>query len=318
MAAAGRAGRGAAGDPRLRRGAPRPQARQRAAGHRRAAGDRLRHLPRRRRDRADGGRGGVRHARLHVTRAGRGPAAPGPRATCSRWAAWSATRRRGRDRSAPGRRPPSCTGSCTPSPSWTGCRPRLREIVAGCLAKDPAARPTPRALSAMIAGRDAGHRAVRGGVLAVLGGRLIGAYQARLEQETRAGPAEGFSWAARHAPADHAVGPGARPAGVAGPGAAGAAAPVRPLPGSSRGAALARTPGRGAGAGAARVPGSQAHRLSQRGYGASQYPEPQRLRARARRRRRAVPQRAGRLPAAAPVGRAPRRRCPPACSPRSG
>ena len=73
VAAAGRAGRGAAGDPRLRRGAPRPQARQRAAGHRRAAGDRLRHRARRRRHLADGGRGGVRHAGLHVAGAGRGP-----------------------------------------------------------------------------------------------------------------------------------------------------------------------------------------------------------------------------------------------------
>ena len=68
----GRAGRGPAGDTCLRGGAPRPQARQRAAGRRRAAGDRLRHLPRRRRNRADGGRSGVRHAGFHVTRAGRG------------------------------------------------------------------------------------------------------------------------------------------------------------------------------------------------------------------------------------------------------
>jgi len=37
-----------------------------------------------------------------------------------------------------------------------GMPPRLREIVSGCLAKDPAARPTPRALSALIAGRDLG------------------------------------------------------------------------------------------------------------------------------------------------------------------
>ena len=48
--------------------------------------------------------------------------APAPRATCSRSAAWSPTRRRARVRSAPGRRPPSCTAWCTPSRSWTGCR----------------------------------------------------------------------------------------------------------------------------------------------------------------------------------------------------
>ena len=51
---------------------------------RRAAGDRLRHLPRRRRNRAHGGRSGVRHAGLHVTRAGRGAGRRHRRATCSR------------------------------------------------------------------------------------------------------------------------------------------------------------------------------------------------------------------------------------------
>ena len=66
VAAAGRAERGAGGHPRVRGGAPGPQAGQRAAGHRRAAGDRLRDLPGHRRDGADRGRSGVRHAGLHV------------------------------------------------------------------------------------------------------------------------------------------------------------------------------------------------------------------------------------------------------------
>ena len=115
-----------------------------------------------------------------------------PRATCSRSAAWWPTRRRGRDRSAPGRRRPSCTGSCTPSPVLDRVPPRLREVIAACLAKDPAARPSLRALSGAIAGgMDApGRPRWRSGRRSVA--RLIGAYQARLEEETRsARPAEG-------------------------------------------------------------------------------------------------------------------------------
>jgi len=63
---------------------------------------------------------------------------------------------------------------------------QLREIVARCLAKDPAARPEPRALAAAIAGREhgTGPSAVAFWPRSVAS--LIGAYQARLEQETRA------------------------------------------------------------------------------------------------------------------------------------
>src|ERR1700761_7243068 len=69
--------------------------------------------------------------------------------------------------------------------------PALREVLAGCLAKDPAARPTPAALAAAIAGRqqDTGPSAVAFWPRPVA--NVIGAYQARLEQETRGSrPAE--------------------------------------------------------------------------------------------------------------------------------
>ena len=63
--------------------------------------------------------------------------------------------------------------------------PKLREVLAACLAKDPAARPTLRALSGMLAPQlDAtGPSAVAFWPSSVAG--LIGEYQARLEQETR-------------------------------------------------------------------------------------------------------------------------------------
>jgi serine/threonine protein kinase len=84
-------------------------------------------------------------------------------------------------------------------PVLDGIPAQFREVIAACLAKDPAARPTLRALSGAIAGgRDAtGPSAVAFWPPPVAG--LIGAYQARLEQETRGGgrPAETgeFSWA---------------------------------------------------------------------------------------------------------------------------
>jgi len=83
-------------------------------------------------------------------------------------------------------------------PVLGGVPPRLREVIAACLAKDPPARPPLRALTGMIAGgMDAtGPSAVAFWPSPVA--RLIGAYQARLEQETRSTrPADGgeFSWA---------------------------------------------------------------------------------------------------------------------------
>jgi hypothetical protein len=79
-AAAGRvaagAGRRAGGepqrDPRRGRGAPGPQAVERAAGRGRAAGHRLRHLPGDRIHHADASGPGRRVARVHVARAGDG------------------------------------------------------------------------------------------------------------------------------------------------------------------------------------------------------------------------------------------------------
>ncbi len=85
-------------------------------------------------------------------------------------------------------------------PVLDGVPPQFREVIAACLAKDPAARPTLRALSGAISSRldTTGPSAVAFWPSSVAG--LIGAYQARLEQETRGGgrPAEagGFSWAA--------------------------------------------------------------------------------------------------------------------------
>ena len=84
-------------------------------------------------------------------------------------------------------------------PALDGIPPRLREIVSACLAKDPAARPELRGLGAAIAdGMHAtGPSAVAFWPQSVAG--IIGAYQARLEEETRTGgppaEAEDFSWA---------------------------------------------------------------------------------------------------------------------------
>src|SRR5271163_15583 len=76
-----------------------------------------------------------------------------------------------------------------------GVPPALREILSGCLAKDPAARPTPAALAGAIArhNQDTGPSAVAFWPRPVA--NVIGAYQVRLEQETRGSrPTEEFSW----------------------------------------------------------------------------------------------------------------------------
>jgi hypothetical protein len=132
-------------------------------------------------------------------------------------------------------------------PVLDGVPPRLREVIARCLAKDPAARPSLRALSGVIAGgMDAtGLSAVAFWPSPVA--RLIGAYQARLEQETRTRPAEagGFSWAtATHrptTPSDPGRDRGAQPAGqqppaphwpYSGPGGAQASMGSQAMPGA--------------------------------------------------------------------------------------
>ena len=79
-----------------------------------------------------------------------------------------------------------------------GVPPALREIVSGCLAKDPAARPAPAALAAAIAGRDHGTGPSAVAFWPRPVANVIGAYQDRLEQAFRAAPdrpAGEFSWA---------------------------------------------------------------------------------------------------------------------------
>jgi hypothetical protein len=160
-----------------------------------------------------------------------------------------------------------------------GLPPALRPVVSACLAKDPAARPTPAALAAAIADRyhGTGPSAVAFWPRPVA--NVIGAHQARLEQETKGSgePAEEFSWAsAAHPATTPAAGaPGA--AGAAGP--SGAAGPAGAAgPGGASGWP-AQPPLQSAGAlGAASAqgyPGPQGY-VSPQGYPQSQgYPRSQ-------------------------------------------
>src|SRR5438874_10868129 len=136
-------------------------------------------------------------------------------------------------------------------PVLDGVPPRLRTVIAACLAKDPGARPSLRALSGMIAGGidTTGPSAVAFWPSSVA--RLIGAHQARLEEQTRSRPPEGggFSWATsahrpttpsdpgRHRPAPPAQQPPAQqpPAPrwpYSGPGGAQASVGAQAVPGS--------------------------------------------------------------------------------------
>ena len=97
-----------------------------------------------------------------------------------------------------------------------GLPPVLREVISGCLAKDPAARPTPAALAAAVAGRDHGTGPSAVAFWPRPVANVIGAYQARLEQETGGSgrPAEAFS----RASAPHTVTTPATPADLPGAG----------------------------------------------------------------------------------------------------
>jgi hypothetical protein len=149
-----------------------------------------------------------------------------------------------------------------------GVPPALREIVAGCLAKDPAARPAPAALAAAIAGRDHGTGPSAVAFWPRPVANVIGAYQDRLEQAFREAPgrpAGEFPWASATYPAT-APASGAAPAAAAGSGAAlgGASGWSAQPPLQSAGA-----PGS---AGARSYPGPP----GPQGYAGSQgYPQPQ-------------------------------------------
>ena len=97
-------------------------------------------------------------------------------------------------------------------PVLDGVPARLRGVISACLAKDPAARPGLRALSAEIArGADpAGPSAVSFWPPSVAA--LIGAYQADLEQQTRTAPPTGLE---QPTPAAGRAEPSPVPAGLA-------------------------------------------------------------------------------------------------------
>ena len=159
-------------------------------------------------------------------------------------------------------------------PVLDGVPPKFREVIAACLAKDPGARPTPRSLSGAISSRlDAtGPSAVAFWPPPVAS--LIGAYQARLEQETRGRPAAAnrFSWATavhppttpsdpgRNQPRPQQQPPPPQTPQPPGPGAGPGPGPRWPYPG----------PGAQASAGGVGV------RVNPQGYPSSQgYPQPQ-------------------------------------------
>ncbi|MGH1553025.1 bifunctional serine/threonine-protein kinase/ABC transporter substrate-binding protein [Streptomyces sp. L7] len=82
---------------------------------------------------------------LSPNRPGRTAARSARPATCSPSAAYWRTRQPGGGRSAPVTRPWSCTARCTSLPDRTGLAQLpspLRSVIDGCLAKNPALRPT--------------------------------------------------------------------------------------------------------------------------------------------------------------------------------
>ncbi len=183
-------------------------------------------------------------------------------------------------------------------PALDGIPPRLKEIVSACLAKDPAARPPLRALSAAIAsGMDAtGPSAVSFWPRSVAG--IISAYQARLEQETRPGgqpaEAEEFSWASavhpRTTPSDPGKSKGpplppqapppnpgtrwpyASPGPQASPGAQASPGP-RASPGAQASPGPRASPGAQASPGPRASPGAQGYPPPS-GYGGAQASQP--------------------------------------------
>ena len=153
--------------------------------------------------------------------------------------------------------------------------PALREIVAGCLAKDPASRPTPAALAAAIASQhqDTGPSAVSFWPRPVA--NVIGAYQARLEHQTKGSRQNGeFPWASAAHPVTTPATPPPAPSVAGGvPGW-----PAQPPMQSPRGYAGPQGYANPQGyppSGGQSPPPSQGYRAPQ-GYGPSPgYPQPQ-------------------------------------------
>jgi hypothetical protein len=149
-----------------------------------------------------------------------------------------------------------------------GIPPQLREVVSACLAKDPDARPTLAALATAIANgmHSAGPSAVAFWPRSVAG--IIGAYQARLEQETggdQPAEAQGFSWA----PAVHP------PTALSDPGNRSQRSPQPPPPNQPAApGAGTRWPYAGPGPVTPGGPGAQGGLGSQAYPGSQGYPQP--------------------------------------------
>ncbi|MGH3186390.1 MAG: protein kinase domain-containing protein [Streptosporangiaceae bacterium] len=122
------------------------------------------------------------------------------------------------------------------TPAVPGVPGRLREVLAACLAKDPAARPTPRSLSGVIAEgiQGCGVPSVAFWPRAMTG--VIAAYQAELEQETQGSDQSGFSWATLvHPPTTPpAQTPAASPGSARASGSDWSPQPTAASPGSAR------------------------------------------------------------------------------------
>ena len=81
------------------------------------------------------------------------------------------------------------------TPAVPGVPGRLREVLAACLAKNPAARPTPQSLSGVIAAGIRGSGVPSVAFWPRTMTSIIATYQAEFEQEAQGSDQSGFSWA---------------------------------------------------------------------------------------------------------------------------